>query len=199
MRIPRKDIFIYDQFYHVMNKFNPELMLKRKHLDKIQEIIKEEAKEAPEVKIVNSNILQNHYHMLVLVNEQEYKKRCPNEKRLGISVFMQKLNTKIAQYVNRVKNRHGKVFYDRYKSLLVNTLDYFKNAFAYIMNNAEKHYNILKEKWNFSGWHFYNKTEEVKDDFLVRYEELAEKVYGVRPVGLENLPLPSKMPFCWYD
>jgi len=60
MRIPRRDIFEYDKFFHVFSKFNPELTLKEKELDFIQNIVQEEALASPEIKIVASNILKNH-------------------------------------------------------------------------------------------------------------------------------------------
>jgi len=181
MRPLRRDIFDYDQFYHVFDKFNPELILKRKELSMIQKIIEKEALSSPEIKIVACNILQNHYHLLLSVNEKEYNNRLPNDNRLGISVFMHKVNTKIARYVNRKKKRNGKVFYDRFKSKLVDTIKYFNNVFRYITDNAMKHYKVAKEKWKYSSWHFYNKTKDWMQSFLVGFEGLCEKIYGVRP------------------
>jgi len=181
MRRLRRDIFEYDQFFYVFNKFNPELMLKRKELDMIQKIIEKEALSSPEIKIVASNILQNHYHLLLSVDEKEFKDRLPDDNRLGISVFMHKINTRIAKYVNRKKKRNGKVFYDRFKSKLVDSVEYFNNVFKYITDNAMKHYKIAKEKWKYSSWHFYNKTKDWMQGFLMGMEDLAEKIYGVRP------------------
>jgi len=117
MRVPRKLVFKYDNFFHVFNKFNPELKLNEEELEVIQQIIEKEALLSSEIKIVASNILKNHYHLLLSVDEKEFNNRLPEEKRLGISVFMQLINTKIAIYVNKIKKRHGKVFYDRYKSI----------------------------------------------------------------------------------
>ena len=189
MRPLRRDIFDYDRFYHVFNKFNPEIILKRKELGMIQKIIEKEALLSPEIKIVACNILQNHYHLLLSVDEKEFKDRLPDDNRLGISVFMHKINTRIARYVNRKKNRNGKVFYDRFKSKLVNSIEYFNNVFRYVTDNAMKHYKIVKEKWKYSSWHFYNKTVDLMQGFLVRFEGLCEKIYGVRP-NIEN-PLNS--------
>jgi len=181
MRPLRRDIFEYDQFFHVFNKFNPELILKRKELGMIQKIIEKEVLSSPEIKIVACNILQNHYHLLLSVDEKEFKNRLPDDNRLGISVFMHKINTRIARYVNRKKKRNGKVFYDRFKSKFVDSVEYFNNVFRYITDNAMKHYKIAKEKWKFTSWHFYNKTKDWMQSFLVGIEDLAKKIYGVRP------------------
>ena len=181
MRPLRRDIFEYNQFFHVFNKFNPELILKRKELGMIQKIIEKEALSSPEIKIVACNILQNHYHLLLSVDEKEFKNRLPDDNRLGISVFMHKINTRIARYVNRKKKRNGKVFYDRFKSKFVDSVEYFNNVFRYITDNAMKHYKIAKEKWKFTSWHFYNKTKDWMQSFLVGIEDLAKKIYGVRP------------------
>ena len=181
MRIPRRDIFEYDTFFHVFSKFNSELTMKEDELEGIQEIVQEEELASPEIKIVASNILKNHYHLLLSVDKEEYEDRLPDEKRLGISVFMQKINTRISIYVNKVKDRHGKVFYDRFKSRMIDCIKYFNNVFEYITNNAMKHYKVVKEKWKYSSFHFYNKTKDWMQGFLVRMEDLVEKIYGVRP------------------
>ena len=199
MRIPRKLVFKYDNFFHIFNKFNPELTLKRKELFTIQEIINKEALLSQEVKIVASNILQNHYHLLLSINETEYNNKYPDEKRLGIYVFMQKINTKIAIYVNNRKKRHGKVFYDRYKSKLIDCIEYFNHAFLYITNNAMKHYGIKKEKWKYSSYHFYNKTKNLIQKFIVHFGIWTKKIFGVSPLNRNHPQTNNNIPFFLED
>jgi len=49
----------------------------------------------------------------------------------------------------------------------------------------------VKEKWKYSSYHFYLKTKDWIQKFLIHYGELALKIYGVSPFGLEFLP-PTK-------
>ena len=68
---------------------------------------------------------------------------------------------------------------------MVDCVRYFNNVFEYITDNAMKHYKVVKEKWKYSSYHFYNKTKDWMQGFLVGMEDLVEKIYGVRP-DIEN-------------
>jgi REP element-mobilizing transposase RayT len=61
------------------------------------------------------------------------------EGRAGLSRGMQGLNIRLARAINRVAERTGKVFADRYQVEVLRTPRQVKNALAYVLNNLRHH------------------------------------------------------------
>ena len=142
-RQPRK--FEYNRFLHVFNKFNPELSLGDRHLNGIRKIIRK-SKEKFNVDIVNYAIINNHFHLEVYFKE---------ENGVSVSKYMQWLGTVIAMYVNKVLGRRGRVFIDRFKSKILETMVQIRNVFDYILYNITKHRGTDPSSWPYSGYHYY--------------------------------------------
>lgn len=74
-----------------------------------------------------------------------------------ISKIMKSINQSYAAYFNKKYNRHGHVFQDRFKSILVNNYRYLLVLSAYIHNNPKdiKKYANSVEKYKYSSFGIY--------------------------------------------
>lgn len=97
-----------------------------KRIEKYLSYIKEIQQEY-DILIISYCIMTNHAHFLVKVSNV-------NE----LSKFMQKINTKYAIYYNKVNNRVGYVFRDRFKLQVITSIEYFYRCVEYIHNNPVK-------------------------------------------------------------
>lgn len=82
-------------------------------------------------------LMPNHFHLLV----REVTKG-------GISLFMQKLLTGYAMYINKRHERSGALFEGRFKSERVHTDNYFHYLYSYIHLNPVK---MLNPEWKSQG------------------------------------------------
>jgi putative transposase len=69
-------------------------------------------------------LMDNHYHLIVELN-----------RRLNLSVGMQRLNSRYAQAFNARHRRNGHLFQDRFDSQIVDSDAYFMVAASYIVLN----------------------------------------------------------------
>lgn len=131
-RIARK--YFKSSFKHIIVQgINKEAIFeKEEYIEKYKEIILK--------KLFNSNILilaycimNNHAHFLIYC-----------EKNENLSKYMQKVNTAYSVFYNKIKNRVGYVFRDRYYSQDILTKKQLYNCFKYIHNNPVKA-NICKD------------------------------------------------------
>ncbi|NLZ33356.1 MAG: transposase [Clostridiales bacterium] len=74
-----------------------------------------------------------------------------------ISKIMKSINQSYAAYFNKKYNRHGHVFQDRFKSVLVHNYQYLLVLTAYIHNNPKdiKQYRNSVEKYKYSSFGIY--------------------------------------------
>lgn len=79
------------------------------------------------ITIIAYCIMNNHAHLLLYCNDI-----------LNISGFMKSVNTSYALFYNKLQNRVGYVFRDRFVSEPINTKRYLLNCIAYIHNNPVK-------------------------------------------------------------
>jgi REP element-mobilizing transposase RayT len=79
-------------------------------------------------RVVHYSIQGNHVHMLVEAVGRE-----------ALSRGMQGLTVSIARKLNRVMQRRGTVFADRYDSQVLETPRRVRNALHYVLNNARRH------------------------------------------------------------
>ena len=72
--------------------------------------------------------MSNHIHLI-----------CEAASREALARGLQGLLIRIARGLNRVLDRRGKVFADRYHDRVLKTPAQVRNAIAYVLNNARRH------------------------------------------------------------
>jgi REP element-mobilizing transposase RayT len=75
------------------------------------------------------NVLGNHVHLV-----------CEATDEKSLAKGMQGLEVRLAKALNRVMQRKGSVFADRYHSHVLRTRTEVKHALHYVRNNEEKHF-----------------------------------------------------------
>lgn len=93
-----------------------------------------------------------------------------------ISKIMKSINQCYSAYFNKKYNRHGHVFQDRFKSILVGDIKYLLTLSAYIHNNPKdiELYKNKVEKYKYSSLGIYlgiakDKFEIVDSNFILGY------------------------------
>lgn len=101
-------------------------------------------------------MMTNHAHFIIDSNGAD------------ISKIMHRLNFKYAITYNRIHDRHGHVFQDRFKSKIVDTNRYLITLSAYIHNNPIKikGYETCPEKYKYSSLKVYLGLEKDLTGFL---------------------------------
>ena len=79
-------------------------------------------------RLVEYAVLSNHMHFVA---------ESSNERSLALG--MQGLSVRIARTLNRLWQRVGRVFADRYHARILRTPREVRNAFVYVLHNARKH------------------------------------------------------------
>lgn len=141
------------------------------------------------VKIRAFVLMQNHYHLIV---------RTPN---CDLDKFMYEFNKGISKRIRERNGRINRIFGDRYKWSLINSLEYYNNALKYVYRNPIKSGSVLKaEDYPFSSLYYIKHKknlsielespyfgeiesylEYVNESFTLKYEESLS--YGLsRPI-----------------
>lgn len=109
-------------------------------------------KERSDFKIVHYSIQQNHLHFIVEAGGKE-----------ALSRGMQALCIRIAKRLNRIWQRRGTIFKDRYHAQILRTPRQVRNAIVYVLTNAWKHGCRIKAALDrfASGWCFDGFRENV--------------------------------------
>jgi len=89
-------------------------------------------------------LMPNHFHILIKEIVQD-----------GISQFMKKLTTGYSMYFNKVNDRVGPLFQNRFKAEHVGNDEYLKYLYAYIHLNPIK---LIDPKWKENGIKNYNNS-----------------------------------------
>jgi REP element-mobilizing transposase RayT len=79
-------------------------------------------------RVVHYSIMPNHLHLLWEARNRE-----------ALSRGVQGLATRLARAVNRVAERSGRVFGDRYHARILKTPREVRHALAYVLSNARRH------------------------------------------------------------
>lgn len=104
-------------------------------------------------------LIPNHFHLLVREKQDN-----------GISVFLKKLSTGYAMYVNKKNERSGNLFQGRFKAELADKDEYLKYLFAYIHLNPVK---LIEPFWKERGIKDIKKAKE----FLANYKWSSYQAY----------------------
>ena len=134
--------------YHVIARANRCEMIfeDRKLKEMFLEVVKR-ARGKYQFCIHNFCILGNHFHMILKPGRKE-----------SLSRIMQWILSVFAMKYNRTFNYIGHVFYDRFKSVIINDFRQYVATFIYIMENPVKAKIVEKpEDFEYNGISFMKK------------------------------------------
>lgn len=187
--MPRNSRQNLKSFYkHVMTQGIEKQYIfgEEKYIKKYKEIILDKLKESP-VTILGYCIMHNHSHLLI-------HSETPEE----ISKFMQKVNTTYSMYYNKVNNRVGYVFRNRFKSQEILNQGQLYTCLRYIHNNPVKA-EITKtmQEYKYSSYNEFlsgkfeiinDKSIEIlfekTDDFKEKFEFIHNKRIVIEDEGV---------------
>lgn len=110
------------------------------------------------VKIRAFVLMQNHYHLII---------RTPN---CDLDKFMYEFNKGISKRIRKRNGRINRIFGDRYKWTLINSLEYFNNALKYVYRNPIKSGSAIKaEDYPFSSLYYIKYKNNLSIDFEAPY------------------------------
>lgn len=126
MRHPRKIIPRVE--YHVVARANrQEFILKSEQMKELFLDVVRRAKKRYSFTVRNFCIMSNHIHFLIRPGQGE-----------SLSRIMQWILSVFAAKFNRIFGLNGHVWYDRFKSVVIENLRHFAAAFEYISANPVK-------------------------------------------------------------
>ncbi|WP_315121496.1 transposase [uncultured Clostridium sp.] len=109
-------------------------------------------------------LMDTHIHLLI------------DSKNADISMFMKSINQSYAQYYNKIYDRRGHVFMDRFKSFVASKEENIVSMSAYIHNNPKdiRGYSKTVENYDYSSFGIYigktkNKYNIINCEFLLNY------------------------------
>ena len=156
-RISRKNYT--SNYYHVMVQgINKEFIFNKK-------TYMEEYKKIIHSKLENSNIIilaycimNNHTHFLIHTEKVEY-----------LSKFMQKINTSFSNYYNKIQDRVGYVFRDRFRIQTILNQKHLFNCLYYIHNNPVKAGIVNNiEDYQFSSYNEFFNNNYIINDYSIK-------------------------------
>lgn len=174
-RLPRKNI--ESAFCHIIVQgINREYIFQKDECKQAyKNIFKKNLKET-NIKVLAYCIMDNHIHILVYVKEIS-----------ELIKVMRRTNTSYAKLYNKMKNRVGYVFRDRYYTQMILTEKQLKNCIVYIHNNPIKANIVNKqEKYMYSSYREYIgkkdliTTDSIKLVFgsLENYNKIFERIHN---------------------
>lgn len=169
-RIARKDLKM--PYNHVIVQgINKEYVFNSDKLkDKYRNLIKENIRENEEIKSIAYCVMGNHAHMLFYTEDIK-----------EISKLMHSVNTSYAQYYNKLKNRVGVVFRNRYYIQPIYSEKQLYNCLVYIHNNPVKAGIVnAPEEYKYSSYNEWINKKEIID------EQAPQLIYGDRLLNKEE-------------
>jgi putative transposase len=114
----------FDSVYHIMVRSISDTPLFRKNTDKDKYLkLFKKYQDIFNFKVYSYCLMETHAHFIL------------DPQGADISKIMHGINLCYAQYFNREYKRHGHVFQDRFKSIIINDDGYLLNLSAYIHKN----------------------------------------------------------------
>lgn len=170
------------QFHHIMSQgINKEYIFNNENLkQKYKKIINDKSKQN-NVKIYGYCIMDNHVHLLIYVEIIE-----------DMCKFMQQVNTTYAKMYNRMYNRVGYVFRNRYLSKPILDEEQLKRCIVYIHKNPVVAKMVKKEReYKFSSYNEYlsNMEDEIisLDSKKIIFGNIKEKLFKEIYDNIHNL------------
>ena len=126
MRMPRQ--LKINAMYHVTARANrQEFIFKPDFIKQMFLDVVKAAKKKYKFRIENFCIMSNHVHIMIQ----------PLHKS-NLSKIMQWILSKFAVIFNRFYGYHGHVWYDRFKSIIIESLKHYITVYEYLKNNPVK-------------------------------------------------------------
>lgn len=154
-RIARK--YFNGNIFHVMVQgINKEKIFESEYYKKkYREILKHNINN---IQIIAYCLMDNHAHILVYTEDIKY-----------LSKFMQKVNTKYAVDYNKLNNRVGYVFRNRFNIQEITDEKHLKNCIVYIHKNPLKAGIVKHEKeYKFSSYNEYIKESDIISKDIIK-------------------------------
>lgn len=174
--MPRKPRDFYStNFYHIMVQGieKKNIFDNNKYKEKYIQLIKEN-KKIYKITILSLCVMINHAHIVI---------HCENNE--SMSKFMKSINTSYANYYNKVEERVGYVFRDRFLSEPIFDDRYLHNCIAYVHNNPVKAGLVKRrEDYKYSSYNSYYKLDDIineqsiklvfgdNENYIKNYEEM---------------------------
>ena len=179
-RIARKDNIA--KYFHVMVQgINREHIFEKdnyklKYLKLIRECISETNN-----KLLAYCVMGNHIHLLIYIDNIE-----------SFSKMMASVNTKYAKYYNKIEDRCGYVYRDRFKSEQIKDQRHLENCVRYIHNNPVKAMICQKpSEYRYSSFNdFYNGNVE---------REIIELVFGKNIIDYKNILMLKNIEYSFIE
>lgn len=136
-----------------------------------------------QVSIIAYCIMDNHAHILTF-----------SENIQNISLFMKETNTEYAIYYNKLKDRVGYVFRNRFSSKLIYNQEYLLKCIKYIhMNPVKAGITMKEEEYKFSSYKNYkekcgNVNEKVLEIVFNKEKDYLKIINSINyePLNLEK-------------
>ena len=139
--------------YHIMARSNrQEFIFEQNSIKELFICVLKKAKKKYRFKIIDFCIMSNHIHLVIQPHPSE-----------DISKIMQWILSMFAVIFNKLHGYKGHVWYDRFKSLIVESLKQLEALLEYIKNNPVKAGLVKKaENYKYCGTTFIkNKVFEI--------------------------------------
>ncbi len=146
-------------FFHIMVQgINKEYIFQQKVCkERYKKIVKDNMK-IFKIKIIAYCIMNNHAHLLIHSDKME-----------NVIKFMHNVNISYGIFYNKINNRVGYVFRDRYKTQEILHENHLKNCIVYIHKNPIKARMIQnEEEYEYSSYNEYIKNSEIVDIKFVK-------------------------------
>ena len=160
-RIARKDL--QTSFLHIMVQgINKEFIFsKREYIETYLQLINKYQNKFP-VSIIAYCVMNNHAHMLVYVKDI---------KMLGR--FMHIINLQYSQYYNKLNNRCGVIFRNKYRIEPIYNMKHLVNCINYIHLNPVKA-EIVGECWQYP----YSSYKDYQNNSGICKNEIMCQIFG---------------------
>lgn len=160
--MPRKARSIYQNgFFHIMVQgINKEYIFNKNYQKNEYVKLMKKYNSEQKVKIIAYCIMDNHVHILMYTDNIS-----------NISDYMKKLNGGYGKYYNKISQRVGFVYRNRYQSQFITDINYLKKCINYIHLNPVKA-NIVNDvkQYKYSSYNQYinKKDEDIIDLKLIK-------------------------------
>jgi len=155
-RIARK--YLETGFFHIMVQGikKEKIFYKDEYKEKYIQLMKFFIKKQ-EVELVSYCVMSNHVHIIVYTEDIK-----------ELTIFMKKLNTTYAINYNKMENRVGYVFRNRFESKEIYNQDYLTKCIKYIhMNPVKAEIVKIEQDYRYSSYNDYiNKNGIVTKELL---------------------------------
>lgn len=170
--------------HNMVQGINKEYIFENeKYKEKYLNLIEKYSKKY-EILTVAYCIMDNHAHLLT-----------HSENIEKISQFMKEVNTEYAMYYNKVKNRVGYVFRNRFSSKVIYNQEYLFKCIKYIhMNPVKAGITRTEEEYKFSSYkNFLNRKKFIKSKlFEIVFNQEKECLEKFEKIEYEVLNLDNE-------